>query len=197
MRKKICVILCTYNGEKYLRPQIDIMKIYIMPILAAVFMGVLCFGTYELLHLLLGLVGLGSDYFKNLIAMVPTLAVAVLAYAFFLVRSGAMTRSDLQSVPKGAVVIRLLTKLRWLPPERESIRSNGRRDAMAWQEEEQIDADYYGDVNVETLYRGHRYSEEGYVKPLRKEPSYENSAYRQPAYRQASQEDYYFDEDDE
>lgn len=23
MRKKICVILCTYNGEKYLRPQID------------------------------------------------------------------------------------------------------------------------------------------------------------------------------
>ncbi len=263
--------------RKYLRPRMDIMKIYIMPILAAAFMGALSFGTYELLHLLLGLVGLGSDYFKNLIAMVPTLAVAVLSYAFFLVRSGAMTRSDLQSVPKGTVVIQVLTKLHWLPEERGFARQRSREEGVDLSVEQQIgarkilnrnadindpykeaeyrtgayeetayrqrgsyqentsyygdssyqesapyyenssyrenahyhrdssyqeDAPYYGNPSyrVNTSHYGNTSKQEStsdYENPPYKEETYRGGARRQPAYQQASQEDYYFDEDDE
>ena len=112
--------------HRYLRPRIHPVKMYAAPLLAAAVMGLLSWGVYHGVSFLLGLAGLPSAYFVNLIAVLPALAAAVFIYAFLLLRLGAMTESDLRAMPKGAALVRILKKLRWLP-EQGKARRGGRR----------------------------------------------------------------------
>ena len=96
----------------YLGLQVNAGQVYGKPILSAAVMGAACFGVYRgLFHLALRVRG---EYFANFLATVPAILIAVPVYFFLLIRMGGFTEEDILGLPKGASMVRLLKKLRWL-----------------------------------------------------------------------------------
>lgn len=84
-------------------------------LVSALIMGAGAFSSYRLLCFVLGLLGMEeTGYFTNLLALLPTLVLAVFLYGFMLVRTGAIKEADLLSMPKGSSLIRLMKRLRWI-----------------------------------------------------------------------------------
>ncbi len=110
-------LMCVFNQysmRKALSVKQDIGKTYIIPFISAFVMGVMGKVIYELFHFVFGFI-LGEDgYFTNLFATAIALFVAVLCYAFMMIRLKGITEEDLHSFPKGATLIRLLKKIHFL-----------------------------------------------------------------------------------
>ena len=91
----------------------DVMSVYVRPLLCAAIMGAAARLVYEGLYYLTAGVIPGS-YLRNLAAVLPAVLIAVLVYAFVLVRSGTVEREMLRHLPKGDAMVRLLEKWKWL-----------------------------------------------------------------------------------
>ena len=98
--------------RRFLNFKQDVMTIYLRPLLCAAVMGAAAWLSYQGIYLLTS--PLGSAYFRNLIATVPAVLIAVLVYAFALVRSGTVERDLLLHLPKGQMIVRVFEKLRWM-----------------------------------------------------------------------------------
>lgn len=101
--------------HKYLGQKKDFAKTYGKPMICAIIMGVAGVVVYELLYVLLTVLGMSRLYFVNLIAVLIALIVCIVLYFFLLTRSGTMTREDVHSLPKGVKIERLLQKMHWFP----------------------------------------------------------------------------------
>ena len=96
----------------YLDLEIDSMQIYGKPLLSAAVMGAVTFGVYFAVSRLASM--FAGVYFSNLIAVIPAIAAAVPVYFFLLIKLGGFTGEDILGLPKGAALLRLLKKARWL-----------------------------------------------------------------------------------
>jgi stage V sporulation protein B len=76
-----------------------------VPLGASVFMGILCWGTYYLVHL-----ATQSNIFGFLVAFV----IAVITYFIAIFLLNGISEEELSSVPKGQVLVRLAKKLHLL-----------------------------------------------------------------------------------
>jgi stage V sporulation protein B len=107
--------------RRYLGPQINLGRKYVVPVIAAIGMGAGAFAVYQVIYqLLTRAAGMGADgsvkgiYFANLIALLPAMIAAVFIYFRLLLRLHAVSEDELLHLPKGAKIMRVLKKLRWI-----------------------------------------------------------------------------------
>lgn len=96
----------------YLGIRVNGVQVYGIPVLSAAVMGAAAYGVYRGIFALM--LRFRGEYFSNFIATLPAILVAVPVYFFVLIRLGGFTEEDILGLPKGAALVRLLKKLRWL-----------------------------------------------------------------------------------
>lgn len=101
--------------NRFLQYKQDVRKSYLYPFLCALIMGAAAFVSYEFIYWLVSFVG--SAYFRNAIALVPSIIIAVFVYAFALLKSKTVGRETLLHFPKGKMLVRICEKLHLLPKE--------------------------------------------------------------------------------
>lgn len=104
---------------------------YVPLLTAALIMGIGAKLVYSLLHLILGMLGLGglnmtgigpggvetgafAQYLCNLICVVPSILIALVIYGFLLVKLGVLSEELVLHLPKGRSLLKILKKLRFL-----------------------------------------------------------------------------------
>ena len=80
----------------------DVINLLVKPVIASAVMGIVCFGCYRLLHMVLG----------TAIPMVISIIVAVAVYFAAAVKIGLLTEAAMKDFPKGGSLIRLARKLK-------------------------------------------------------------------------------------
>ena len=98
------LLMCVLNARavrKYLDYQEDMKQIFIKPFLAATFMGLVAWFVF-----------MGCDLLMDSrIALIPTLAIAIIVYFIFIIKFGAVTETEMKAVPSGTKLIRAAKKL--------------------------------------------------------------------------------------
>ena len=109
----ILFVLNDISCRKRLGLNLDIRTIYVMPVVAAVVMGIAAFVVYFVLTLPFG--GMSEvNYLVNLVATAFAIGAGALTYAAVLVKSGTITEEVLRSLPKGTKVIGVLKSVKLL-----------------------------------------------------------------------------------
>lgn len=107
----ILFILNDISCRKRLGLNLDTQTIYVMPAIAAVIMGLVAFVVYFILTLPFG--GMSDvSYLVNLVATVIAIGAGALTYAAVLVKSGNITESVLDNLPKGNKIKAILKKVK-------------------------------------------------------------------------------------
>ncbi|WP_026509406.1 putative polysaccharide biosynthesis protein [Butyrivibrio sp. LC3010] len=104
-------VLNEYSISKTIEIRQDIKKLYIIPFSVSAVMGIVSFGVYRLMKLLIGRT-LENDYFVNLISVAVAIFVAVIVYAVGMVRTKGVTERELLQFPKGSKLVNILKKVR-------------------------------------------------------------------------------------
>ena len=98
------LLMCVLNARavrKYLDYKEDMKQIFIKPFLAAAFMGLVAWFVF-----------MGCDLLMDSrIALIPTLAIAIIVYFIFIIKFGAVTETEMKAVPSGTKLIRAAKKL--------------------------------------------------------------------------------------
>lgn len=100
--------MCVLNQiavRKYLDYKIQVKKTFVMPSVAAVFMGVTAFFVYYGVHYVAK---------SNLIALVVAVIAAVLVYFALVIKCKVITEAELESFPKGKLIKKIAGKLHLL-----------------------------------------------------------------------------------
>ncbi len=97
--------MCILNGhslKKAIGYREDVAKTYIMPLFAAVIMGVAAGGVYYGIYFLTE---------RNIPSLAAAVLIAVLIYFTILIKIGGVTEKELKGMPKGAALVRVAKKL--------------------------------------------------------------------------------------
>ena len=115
-------IVCVLNSmaiKRHLHYRQEIPKTFIIPLISAAFMGIAAMAVYWGVDHLILLAG-GSDpsymltYIANAIAVLLAVLIAILVYGFFLIRLKGIRESEIETLPKGATLIAILRKIKFL-----------------------------------------------------------------------------------
>lgn len=91
--------------KKTLEYKQEIIKTFVMPFMASVFMGLVTYFSYALVHRLVH---------SNVLGVLVSVLLSVIVYFLLLVFMRAINEKELRSFPKGEVIIRLLKKIHML-----------------------------------------------------------------------------------
>lgn len=109
--------MCVMNQlavRKYLKYKQEMFRTFWLPLVSAAIMGAVAWLVYQGVSLLAGFALAEGSYLRNLIAAGAAILVAVVVYAFCVIRFKAVTREELQTMPKGAAIVRVAQKLHLL-----------------------------------------------------------------------------------
>ncbi len=81
----------------------EMVRTFILPSIAAVFMGAVTFVVYESIYMLIE---------SNIIALIPALVVAVMVYFALLILFKAVDEEELRAMPKGYLMVKVAKKFR-------------------------------------------------------------------------------------
>lgn len=98
--------MCLLNGhsvKKHLKYRQEWMRTYVIPFLAAAFMGAAAFGTYHGLYMLIS---------SNAVCLVAAIVIAVMVYFVLVIKFGGMNEEELKKLPKGRSIYNVAKKLR-------------------------------------------------------------------------------------
>ncbi|MEG0987163.1 MAG: polysaccharide biosynthesis protein [Clostridium sp.] len=102
------VFMCLLNGfaiKKYLHYKQEIVKTFLLPTLAAAFMGAAAFITYKGIHLLTH---------SNIIGTIMALLIAVAVYGTLLIKLRCVEEKELYTMPGGTKIIKIARQMRLL-----------------------------------------------------------------------------------
>lgn len=97
--------MCLLNGhsvKKYLKHRQELIGTYLIPLLAALFMGAAAWGVYYGLKLLVG---------SNIVCLAAAVLIAVLVYFVLVIKFGGLTEDEMKGLPKGRSLLALARKL--------------------------------------------------------------------------------------
>lgn len=97
--------MCFLNGHsvrKYLKYRQDLVGTYLLPLLAALFMGAAAWGVYYGMKLLVP---------SNLVCLAAAVLIAVLVYFVLVIKFGGLTEEEMLGLPKGRSLLALARKL--------------------------------------------------------------------------------------
>lgn len=113
------LLMCVLNAfsiRKHLKYEQEMYKTFMLPAIAAFWMGVVTAGVYFGLDK--GIVFLEnvsqvsiSHLLRNIICLVPSLLVAVIVYFMLVIKLGAVSKNELKNMPKGQLMVRIAEKL--------------------------------------------------------------------------------------
>lgn len=95
-------VLNAMSIKKYLNYRQNMFETFVKPFICAGVMGACCFGIYKLFN---GLIKI------NAISTIVAIMVAVVIYALMLVITKTVTEDELLSMPKGAMIVKLMKKI--------------------------------------------------------------------------------------
>lgn len=98
-------VLNEFSVRQYLDAKMDIKKIYLVPILASLVMGVVAWGSYHLLYLVLP---------SNVICVIVAIVLAIIFYGIAIIKTGGYGQEELLKLPMGARIVRLAKKVHLL-----------------------------------------------------------------------------------
>ncbi len=107
------LFICLLNAiaiRKNLKYKQEMTNTFFKPLLAAVIMGVIAFGIYYGLYVLVSI---------NILALTVAIVVAVLVYFVLVIKMGAVSEDELCSMPKGHLLIKIAKRMRLLKEEAE------------------------------------------------------------------------------
>ena len=97
--------MCFLNGrsvKKHLNYKQEWMRTYVIPFMAALFMGAAAFGVYHGLYLLIH---------SNIICLGAAVLIAVIVYFVLVIKFGGLREEELVSLPKGRTLLGVARKL--------------------------------------------------------------------------------------
>lgn len=109
--------MCVMNQiavRKYLKYKQEMFRTFWLPFVSAAIMGAAAWLVYQGVSMLAGLALAEGSYLRNLIAAGVAILVAVIVYAFCVIRFKAVTREELLAMPKGTAIVRAAQKLHLL-----------------------------------------------------------------------------------
>lgn len=113
--------MCIMNGfsiRRKLGYHQEVVRTFLIPGAAALWMGVAAFLVYQGMNLALvqlGMLEKGSMYWGlNCVCLVPSVLIAVIVYFALVIKFGAVSRQELNAMPKGRSLVRMAEKLHLL-----------------------------------------------------------------------------------
>lgn len=109
------LIICILNSmsiRRYLHYRQEVRRTFLIPLIAAAFMGAAAVAVYWAVNSLLKL--LFIDYASNAVACILAILVAVAVYLFLLIRLKGVRESEIYNLPKGELLVAILHKIRFL-----------------------------------------------------------------------------------
>jgi len=106
------LLMCIFNQasvKHYLGLKQDVIRIYLLPSLASLCMGIVAFGAYEGVYLLIS--GILSSRLSNAISLLLSIPMAAIIYFILLIAFQVVNRQEIKTFPKGNLLIRLADKL--------------------------------------------------------------------------------------
>ncbi len=97
----VCV-LNAFSIKKYMDYKHDIMAIFIRPLIAAIVMGIFAFVSYSILIR-------GTN---NIVSTIVAIFIGVLMYGIVLIKIKGITEEEILDLPKGALLVRILKKIK-------------------------------------------------------------------------------------
>ena len=95
-------VLNAMSIKKYLNYRQNVFETFVKPFICAGVMGAGCFGIYKLFNSLIKI---------NAISTIVAIIAAVVIYALMLVITKTVTEDELLSMPKGAMIVKLMKKI--------------------------------------------------------------------------------------
>lgn len=98
-------LMCVLNQRavrKYLDYKQDMKKIFVLPILASVIMGIVAYFAYKLLYAVIK---------SNVVSLLISVAIAAFVYGILILKLGVLNKDDILAMPKGKKLAGILTKL--------------------------------------------------------------------------------------
>lgn len=109
-------MMCILNQisiRKYMDYKQELFRTFITPLVASVFMGVACFGTYKVIA-----EALGGDAFPstlhNALALFPAILIGAVVYFVLEVVLKGINETELKALPKGYLLVKLAKKCHML-----------------------------------------------------------------------------------
>ena len=102
------LLMCVLNQlavRKYLGYRQNIKKIFVLPMIASVIMGVCAYFVYQGMYKISG---------SNLISLIIAIIIAACVYGVLVLRLGVLTKEDIEAMPKGKKLAKLLKKLHFI-----------------------------------------------------------------------------------
>lgn len=102
------LLMCVLNQlavRKYLGYRQNIKKIFVLPMIASVIMGVCAYFVYQGMHKISG---------SNLISLIIAIIIAACVYGVLVLRLGVLTKEDIEAMPKGKKLAKLLKKIHFI-----------------------------------------------------------------------------------
>lgn len=99
------VLLNSRNVSRELGYTQEMKKTFILPAVSSLIMGVFAYFSYKLMYMLVP---------SNTICLVISIVLSVFVYFIVLIKIGGATKKDLLAMPKGHVLVKLLTKIKLL-----------------------------------------------------------------------------------
>ena len=99
------LLMCVFNGiavRKSLDYHQKILKVFVLPFVASVIMGVVAYGIYTGVYALVK---------NNVIALLIAVAVALIVYGILVLKMKVLERDDIYAMPKGTKLAKLLEKI--------------------------------------------------------------------------------------
>ena len=97
----VCV-LNAFSIKKYMDYKHDFMAIFVKPLLAACVMGLFALGAYWLLY----------RFTNNAVSTIVAIVIAVIVYGVMLIKVKGITEEEILDLPKGAMLVRVLKKVK-------------------------------------------------------------------------------------
>lgn len=98
-------LMCVLNQRavrKYLDYKQDMKKIFALPFLASVIMGIVAYFVYKLLFAVIK---------SNVVSLLVSVATAAFVYGILILKLGVLNKDDILAMPKGKKLAGILTKL--------------------------------------------------------------------------------------
>ena len=113
--------MCIMNGfsiRRKLGYKQEVIRTFLIPGAAALWMGMAAFLVYQGMNLVLvqlGMLEKGSMHWGlNCVCLVPSVLIAVIVYFALVIKFGAVSRQELNAMPKGRSLVRVAEKLHLL-----------------------------------------------------------------------------------
>ena len=87
----------------------EMFRTFLLPLIAAFWMGLLAGGVYYGLKILLE--PHFSEYTVNIICLIPSLFIAVFVYFMLVIKLGALNKNEIKAMPKGHLLLRIAEKM--------------------------------------------------------------------------------------